>query len=299
MCLSSSDCRPVSRPESELEGASYAGSFNDTNDFPMVVTDPSSWVFAGTGLRADSQIQGIVGYEFDAVLPGLPIPSHVITLSTSPVYNVYGQTETANSTIYQATSRAWVFNAGTIDWSFGLDNFAPQFSESVYRQRPAEANSVVEKITSNVLNRFLGGSGPESGPDGRRLHVRTAAHTRSGTTSLRWRRSRSRLGRERGPRWRMGTAGIRCRLVPLSANSRQPVLPQPGRGRFRRRSVGGRHRRQPGAHVSVRQVHGTAWNRGHTCAGTELVLWRRLQCGHGIHQHSQSYVTMSPVGRGR
>jgi hypothetical protein len=49
----------------------------------------------------------------------------------------------ANSSIYQAPSGAWVFGAGTISWSWGLDF-------------PGVVHPGIQRITANVLNRFLG-----------------------------------------------------------------------------------------------------------------------------------------------
>src|SRR5439155_2954727 len=55
----------------------------------------------------------------------------------------------ANSSIYQAPSGAWVFGAGSIGWSWGLDNYG---SHNV-------ADPRIQQVTANVLNKFLSGSG--------------------------------------------------------------------------------------------------------------------------------------------
>src|SRR2546427_9772220 len=54
---------------------------------------------------------------------------------------------TANSSIYQAPSGAWVFGAGTTSWSWGLD------LDGLVDPR-------IQRITANLLNRFLGVSSP-------------------------------------------------------------------------------------------------------------------------------------------
>jgi hypothetical protein len=54
--------------------------------------------------------------------------------------------DTANATIYTAPGGATLFAAGTIQWSYGLDNFGGT----------TFVNPGVQKVTSNVLARFTG-----------------------------------------------------------------------------------------------------------------------------------------------
>ena len=77
-------------------------------------------------------------------------------------------------TIYQASSGAWVFNAGTNEWSWGLDDYftglstpdganngpraphpmrIPVVSSRIWL---AAAIRAIEQITRNVLNKFIG-----------------------------------------------------------------------------------------------------------------------------------------------
>ena len=107
---------PVNRPEQTLIGIQYGLS---PVDAPYVVANSSHWAYAGTGLSDGDAIQGIVGYEADHFHPAYPGPvaRTYTTLSRSPV----GGGDVAESSIYQAPSGAWVFAAGTIWWSYGLD----------------------------------------------------------------------------------------------------------------------------------------------------------------------------------
>src|SRR5207302_591124 len=96
------------------------------SNVPYVVANSSSWVYAGTGLHEGDSIPGIGGYEMDSSMSSAPHPNSVAgtyqELSQSP-YVDPGPPPTslvANSSIYQAPSRAWVFAAGTISWSSGL-----------------------------------------------------------------------------------------------------------------------------------------------------------------------------------
>ena len=54
-------------------------------------------------------------------------------------------------TAYSLSNGATVFAAGTIQWSWGLDNFnAPEL-------RVSSLNPTAQQITRNVLARFRGG----------------------------------------------------------------------------------------------------------------------------------------------
>src|SRR5207249_987376 len=59
--------------------------------------------------------------------------------------------EYANSSVYQALSGAWVFAAGTIEWSWALDNYGGRNL----------ADARIQITTANVLNRFVGNPPPD------------------------------------------------------------------------------------------------------------------------------------------
>jgi N,N-dimethylformamidase beta subunit-like, C-terminal len=139
----------INRPEQRLMGVQYlADHSGDLPNAAYVVANSSNWVYAGTGLADGSSIPGIVGYEVDSSSTAAPLPASIpgtyAVLSQSPFYDDgTGQTVIANSSVYEAPSGAWVFGAGTICWSWGLDN-------------PGVADARIQRITANVLNRFLG-----------------------------------------------------------------------------------------------------------------------------------------------
>ncbi|HSU64786.1 MAG TPA: N,N-dimethylformamidase beta subunit family domain-containing protein [Burkholderiales bacterium] len=141
----------LNRPEQQLMGVQFSGSIDISSpNAPYVVQNSSSWVYAGTGLADGDSIPGIVGYEMDASMSGYPLPTSVAgtyqVLSQSPFTDSGGTTMTANSSIYQAPSGAWVFGAGTVSWSFGLD------LDGVVDPR-------IQRITANLLGRF--GASPQ------------------------------------------------------------------------------------------------------------------------------------------
>ena len=138
---------PVSRPEQQLVGVQFSGGQLPSRapNAPYVVQNSSSWVYAGTGLADGDSIPGIVGYEMDSSMSSVPLPTSVAgtyqVLSQSPFTDAGGTTMIANSSIYQAPSGAWVFGAGTVSWSWGLD------LANVVDPR-------IQRITANLLKQF-------------------------------------------------------------------------------------------------------------------------------------------------
>ncbi len=143
------------RPEQALIGIQYGdiiagglhGAYAD-----YVVQDAAHWVYDGTGLADGDAIPGIVGYEtdaFDAAAPSpAAAPGSAALLSTSPYVGFAGDSVYASSSIYRAPSGAWVFAAGTIGWSLGLDDFGER----------AVPDERVQRVTRNVLDAFVRGA---------------------------------------------------------------------------------------------------------------------------------------------
>src|SRR6266513_1939453 len=133
-------------PEQQLIGVQFSGQIAFNAPKPLyVVKNSSSWVYAGTGLADGDSIPGIVGYEMDSSMSSVPLPTSVAgtyqVLSQSPFTDGGGPAMTANSSIYQAPSGAWVFGAGTTSWSWGLD-------------LAGTVDPRIQRITANLLQRF-------------------------------------------------------------------------------------------------------------------------------------------------
>src|SRR5437764_9784766 len=62
---------PVPRPESTIIGDMYTCNPVKAD---MVVVDPSSWIFSGTGLSAGAKVASLVGSEYDRYNPSLAGP---------------------------------------------------------------------------------------------------------------------------------------------------------------------------------------------------------------------------------
>ena len=141
----------VNQPEDAMMGVMFGG---ETNNSPYVVTNAANWVFSGTGWTNGTSIPGIVGYEYDHKFADATTPANTTVLSSTPLTNTENnQPDTANSTIYTAPSGAMVFAAGTIQWSWGLDNW----------DGAGFVNAGIQEVTTNILGAFTGTWTPPGG----------------------------------------------------------------------------------------------------------------------------------------
>ena len=162
-------------PENEIGGVMLEGVANDR---PYLVANANSWIYSGTGLHAytgngttgvvlsgsgQNALRGIVGYEFDARASTTPDlssysqyePAGVQTLGHSfvPASDGNAANTWSDATVYTAPSGAMVFSAGTIQWSWGVDN---GYNTGFCNCNPGYASAAGQKITENILDRFSG-----------------------------------------------------------------------------------------------------------------------------------------------
>jgi hypothetical protein len=167
---------PGGRPEQWLMGGMFiAQQPGGAVPAPYVVTNSSNWVYAGTGLRDGDTVPGIVGYEADRHVPTQADPTVAagtyVALSHSPFTTTEGKTEYQESMVYQAPSGAWVFDAGSIKWSWGL-----------YNDVQTNADPRIQRMTANVLNRFIAGrKPPPAAPTSFRATPSTSGYAFPGT----------------------------------------------------------------------------------------------------------------------
>jgi hypothetical protein len=140
---------PVNRPEQQLVGIQFTSEQPDNaQPASFVAMNTANPLYAGSGVKDGDSIPGIIGYETDRQFENLPLPPSVpgtyTLLSKSPYTTYHGTTDYQNSVIYQAPSGAWVFGAGTFEWSWGL-----------YNDHRMSADTRIQHITTQVLNRFL------------------------------------------------------------------------------------------------------------------------------------------------
>ncbi len=151
--------QPVTNAEQILLGSMSSSMVSQ--GYPWVVNNAASWVFAGTNLQNGDSIPGLVGYEYDRVFTTVPFAyptpttitgadgvDGVEVLSASPVTDTYNNADVSNSTLYTAPGGARVFNAGTIQWSWGLDDY----------ESATALSTAAQQITANILHNFVTGS---------------------------------------------------------------------------------------------------------------------------------------------
>ena len=138
----------LNRPEDALVGVMTDVGLapqNSSVNGDIVVTNVSTsdWVFAGTGLKNNDPLPGLLGYEVDRISGNAP--PNIITLAHSPTPAGQG----SDMTIYTAESGAIVFATGSMQWNWGLDDYnAPNL-------RPSKLSVAAQQITRNILDRML------------------------------------------------------------------------------------------------------------------------------------------------
>ena len=140
---------PVNLPEDAFIGVLYA---NVVQTGDIVVYNASNWVFNTTGLQNGSHLPGLMGVEVDTL--GSNTPPGTILLAQSP-YQFNGSTLYSDMTVYTASSGATVFAAGTMIFSWGLDNY-----------NGGQVSPAAQQMTRNLLARFISDQPPISKPGG-------------------------------------------------------------------------------------------------------------------------------------
>lgn len=140
---------PVLRPEAMMIGQMYV---YDGVNADLVVEKAGHWVFAGSGAVNGDRVRSVMGYEVDEMSPFSP--PNTQRLAHSPFVQRDGVTNYADTTIYAVPSGAIVFASGSIQWSWGLDDY------NVPDGRTSRLSPVIERMTRNVLDRFAQSSMP-------------------------------------------------------------------------------------------------------------------------------------------
>jgi len=148
------DQPPVSDPESTLTGSMYQDVEADAD---LVVTDPTSWVFAGTGLTAGQHLPRVIQGEFDRYVPGPYAPADLDIVAHSPVANRHNNY--SDITWFTAPGGGGVLNTGNASWVGQLAD-APLIPPNVL---PSAVPGVTEHLQRIMLNVYsVLGSAPAS-----------------------------------------------------------------------------------------------------------------------------------------
>ena len=146
---------PVNDPESILLGVSFTTVGPQCD---LVVQNSNHWVFANTKVTPGQRLPGVVGYEVDATNAFSPANLQVACVSPFTLVDSAGNpsAQASEAASYTAASGATVFASGSMQWSWGLDDFnQPHIRESF-------GNPLAQQITRNVLARII--NAPLPGP---------------------------------------------------------------------------------------------------------------------------------------
>ena len=177
----------VNNPEISLVGEEFFfinGSSGETSDIRMPATLPSGsgiggyhWAYDYSGLTNGQVLPLLLGPEADGCfdtnlcnctatpLEGAACPgSNTVRLADSPIFcspslscnptNGPGVTNGHSYvTLYSACNGAQVFAAGSIQWSWGLDDYATELIQPTFASRVQPA---ARQMTHNVLRTFSG-----------------------------------------------------------------------------------------------------------------------------------------------
>jgi len=137
---------PDARPEAAFLGVQY----EQTNSFiaPWKVYDSRHWAFNGTGLADGDAVEGMIGPEYDRVVPGVSPPTTEV-LAQSPVVNDYGEAALSHSTISRHPSGGAVFASGSLNFTFALDPYRIPRWRGVGNE-----DERVKRFLTNIFERF-------------------------------------------------------------------------------------------------------------------------------------------------
>ena len=131
---------PVNDPEESLIGVMYEAVPVDGD---IVISQTSHAVFTGVTLPEGDKLRGLLGYEVDRAFRDNP--KNLTILAESP-YAVGGRAGYAAMTIYTWPSGSVVFATGSMQWSWGLDDY------NVPAIRTSRFSKAAQQITKNVLS---------------------------------------------------------------------------------------------------------------------------------------------------
>ncbi len=142
---------PDAPNEASLIGARTTTPYNGSDDW--TVSDDTSWIFKGTGIKNGDKIPGLVGWEMhgdpDMTIPGINI------VAQGTATNAGGEQAHWTATTYPGPKGNHVFNAATIFWAQGISAPPGHMPPISHFGRPHGPDERVQKITKNILDRFV------------------------------------------------------------------------------------------------------------------------------------------------
>jgi hypothetical protein len=163
------------QPENQIGGVMLEGVANDR---PYLVTNNSSWIYAGTGLAnytgngtsgvvtsgaGQNALPGVIGYEFDSRASTTqnlsqwagfePAGTTTVGHSFVPAGDGNATNVWSDAVLWNHPSGAMIFSAGTIQWSWGVDD---GYNDGYCGCFHNYTNAATQRITQNILDRFTG-----------------------------------------------------------------------------------------------------------------------------------------------
>jgi hypothetical protein len=142
--------------ENELLGIEYHSIIaNPPAPVPDWVVDPGPLnpFMYNTGLYPSDHISGgLLGYEYDSFGSIATQPPYMHILGYSPLTNYYSMPDIAVTCYYIAPSGAYVFDAGSIWWAWGLDESSPP---QAGQSNKLQGSQPINLLTYNILKTML------------------------------------------------------------------------------------------------------------------------------------------------
>lgn len=132
--------RFLGRPEASLIGNQYV---TDPVVGDITITNAGHWLFAQSGATNGALLKGLLGYEVNSHVEGIS-PAQTKKLASSP-FTFKSASMTSDVTFYVDASSAQVFSTGSMQWSWGLDNYIPG------NVRPDYTSAVAQASTANLF----------------------------------------------------------------------------------------------------------------------------------------------------
>jgi hypothetical protein len=150
---------PTSWPESQMIGSMYQDVEANAD---LVIADPTSWVWAGTGVTEGQKLPKVVQGEYDRFDSGLPGPRNVEIVAHSPVDN-RGPGRFSDMTWYTTLGGGGVFATGNASWVNKLSN-TTAFPDNVVPAAIPGVTEVLLRVMENVYGVLGVGLGSETQP---------------------------------------------------------------------------------------------------------------------------------------
>jgi hypothetical protein len=151
---------PHADNESSLTGQAYGCSPAHTT---MTITDPTGWLFHGTGVQNGTKLPNLIGIEFDRVNLRVPTPRPLHLIAHSPV-TCHDQHTYADVSYYTTPSGAGVLDTGTTNWEQAAAGAIGTGHERLLDEH------VINAATINVLLTFAAGPAARTHPAVDNLH---------------------------------------------------------------------------------------------------------------------------------